>query len=187
MVELDALAPAAAACALDALEQRRRSQVQGRLQLGGLLATEVLDLLDIHAVVQKAFEERVLRVLARDAHRDRSDAEQVAELVALGVTPSQGIEVHDHDDFGPGGGAGPEVVHHAGEGFGRVHVHGLAPARPLGLAQDALGLGVHPREELGYDLGRQFPAEAAVAEPVQAMDEVLGLVLALGTRVGIHR
>jgi len=66
--------------------------------LGGDVPAEVLDRVDAHTVVDHRLEERVLRHLACDPHRDRSTADDVALLAVVGVAPPERVEIaHDHD------------------------------------------------------------------------------------------
>jgi hypothetical protein len=113
---------------------------EGRGALGGGgVAAEVHDGADVDAVADDELEERLPEQVAGDGERDRSDAVDLAHLVALDGAAVERFEVDEHDRLGRalppvaavrGAGPGDEAV-------GGVGVGGFVLACGAGLLEGA--------------------------------------------------
>ena len=69
--------------------------VERGFELRRPIAAEVLDRVDLHAVVQHDLQEGVLRELTRDGDRDRTATDDVGDLAGMGVAAAVGAQVGD--------------------------------------------------------------------------------------------
>jgi hypothetical protein len=156
VVPFEPVAPSTARLgALDPLERRRCAELERSPQLGGDVAAEVGDRVDLDPVVQHGLQERVGREVAGHLDRDRSAADERARLAVVGMPSPKRLQIDDDHEVGPRRVTLALTRHHVSKRVGGVRLALLERAAGLSCsAPRAVGLGVQPVHERDADLRR---------------------------------
>ncbi len=173
---------------------------EGRPDGPGKVAPGRVDRRDVHPVGDDQMGEGGTELGDGRLDWDRSDAWDLAQLIALGPTAAQGVEVGPDDQLGPGvgdavagGGVGSALAaedarpgEESHQGVGPVGIGGLKGTRPPGLLEVPVRLGLqsaeHPGPRLRGEHGLQTERSVVVGEastPAVGVEAagVTGLVL----------